>query len=59
MNKWNPKTFNNCGCYNITERETIEQLFLKGEIADKVWNYYCGTTDIIYHKLNLKQNVRL
>lgn len=59
INKQNPEMFANCGCCINPKRETIEHLFLKGEIVDKVQNKYFGVADIIDQKFNLKQSIRL
>lgn len=59
MNKWNPATSANCGCCIIPERETIEHLFLRGEIVDKVLTQYCGRAGIIDKRLNLMRSLRL
>jgi len=36
MNTWTPQISQDCGCCQVPMRETIEHLFLKGEIAEKV-----------------------
>lgn len=59
MNTWNPQISQDCGCCQVPLRETIEQLFLKGEIAENVWSHYCNVVGLIDNILNLKQSIRL
>lgn len=58
MHEWSNDVNPNCGC-NIPSCETVEHLFLKGEVAQKLWNHYCNGARIIEHRMNLKQSVRL
>ncbi|KAK4718532.1 hypothetical protein R3W88_016870 [Solanum pinnatisectum] len=37
----------------------IEHLFLKGDVANKVWSHYCTVAGLIDNRLNLKQSIRL
>lgn len=59
LHLWNPNISEDYGCCANPDRETIEHLFLKGEVADIVWTHYCRATSIIDQRLNLKQNVRM
>ncbi|PHU07815.1 hypothetical protein BC332_24304 [Capsicum chinense] len=59
MHEWNPEFNPNCGCCTCPVRETIEHLFLKGDIAVKIWNHYCCGAGIIEPRLYFKQSVRL
>ncbi|WMV32127.1 hypothetical protein MTR67_025512 [Solanum verrucosum] len=42
----------------VSARETIEHLFLKGEIATKVWNYVSQATVIIGPRNQVKQTMK-
>lgn len=58
MNAWNPHISQNCRCYNIPVNESINHLFLRGEIATKIWYYYSRAAGIIALMCNVKQMVR-
>jgi len=59
INTWNPQISQDCGCCQVPKRETIEHLFLKGDVANKVWSHYCTVAGLIDNRLNLKQSIRL
>ncbi|KAH0650670.1 hypothetical protein KY285_032001 [Solanum tuberosum] len=58
IHAWNPNISLNCRCCNILENESINHLFLRGEIATRIWSYYSRTAGIIGIMLNVKQMVR-
>ncbi|KAH0689167.1 hypothetical protein KY289_016525 [Solanum tuberosum] len=58
MHYWNPSISQNCRCCSVPEEETIEHLFLKGEIATRIWDHYFRAADLLGPTLNLKQTMR-
>lgn len=59
MNTWNSNISEQYGCCIIPKKETINHLFLKGEVAEEVWQYYCGTIGLVDQRTNLKHSVRI
>lgn len=43
----------------IQKKKIIEHLFIRGEVAEKIWHHYCGFTGIIDQRLNLTQTIRM
>ncbi|KAH0691451.1 hypothetical protein KY289_018809 [Solanum tuberosum] len=58
MHSWNHNISQLCRCCSIPERETIEHLFLKGEIASIVWNYFGRAAGLTGSFVQLKQSVK-
>lgn len=45
-------------CCSIPVEETIEHLFLTGEVAARIWNHYFRAAGLLGPMLNLKQTMR-
>lgn len=58
MNTWIPNTSQLCNCCTSSEAESIEHLFLRGEVANTVWNYFGRGTGITVSFAQLKQTVK-
>ncbi|KAH0665042.1 hypothetical protein KY285_026248 [Solanum tuberosum] len=58
MHFWNPTISDNCMCCSIPVEETIEHLFLIGEVAARIWNHYSRAASLLGPMLNLKQTMR-
>ncbi|KAG5592063.1 hypothetical protein H5410_042577 [Solanum commersonii] len=59
MQIWNSDCSSNYKCYVNFVEETIEHLFIKGEAATRIWNYFRYALGILDPILNLKQFIRL
>lgn len=59
MHQWNSEIDERCGCCTEPQVESIQHLFLQGEVAEMVWNLFCNAVSIVEHRLNLVQSVRL
>jgi len=57
MARWNPNTSQFCSCCVVPVRETIEHLFLKGEMAISVWDYFSNAAGIIGPRIQVKQTM--
>ncbi|KAH0679665.1 hypothetical protein KY289_020902 [Solanum tuberosum] len=55
---WNPNQSQLCLCCTVPARETMEHLFLKGEIANKVWQYFSSAAGILGPWIQLKQSIK-
>lgn len=58
MANWNPNLSLLCNCYNFPERETVEHLFIKGEVANIVWKYFSQAVGIIVPRIHVKQTMK-
>lgn len=59
LHRWNLDYSSGCRCCATAVEETIEHLFLKGEAATRIWNYFRYALGILDPMLNLKQSIRL
>ena len=55
MVQWNPNISQLCQCCEVPEREAREHIFLKGDIASYVWNYFSNAASIIGPKMHVNQ----
>ncbi|KAH0730051.1 hypothetical protein KY289_001239 [Solanum tuberosum] len=58
MHLWNPTISQNCKCCSILVEETIQHLFLIGEVSIRVWDHYFRSAGLLGSMLNLKQTIR-
>ncbi|KAH0636193.1 hypothetical protein KY285_035952 [Solanum tuberosum] len=58
MANWNPNISQLCTCCSDPARETIEHLFLQGELASSVWRYYTRAAGIIGPLIQVKQTLK-
>ncbi|WMV33517.1 hypothetical protein MTR67_026902 [Solanum verrucosum] len=55
---WNPNQSQLCLCCSVPAKETMQHLFLKGEIANKVWQYFSSAAGILGPWIQLKQSIK-
>ena len=55
MVQWNPNISQLCQCCKVPERESREHIFLKGDIASYIWNYFSNAASIIGPKMHVNQ----
>ncbi|XP_015161594.1 uncharacterized protein [Solanum tuberosum] len=58
MHSWNPTISQDCMCCSIPVEETIEHLFLKSEVAFRIWDHYSRVAGLLGPMINLKQTLR-
>lgn len=59
MNSWNANISQFCNCCSNPMIETIEHLFLKGEVTAHVWGYFTRAASITRPLIQLKQVVKM